>query len=80
MLSCDASDGVFGMEIGQLKPNIIVSGPVLPEPVLVITTVPVGSAVKLVGKGLNTGQLYERILESKQLDRLDKNKKKITKV
>jgi len=76
MPSCDAWYGVFGMEIGQLRPNTIISGPVLPEPVLVITAVPMGNAVKLVGKGLNTGQLYERILESKQLERLDASPEK----
>jgi len=77
MPSCDAWDGVFGMEIGQLKPNTIISGPVLPEPVQVIISTPLGDSVKVVGKGLNTGQLYERILESKQLDRLHASPEKM---
>ena len=51
----------------QLKPDIIVSGPAFAEPVQVITTIPVGDAVKLVGKGLRTNQVHEALLTSEQL-------------
>jgi hypothetical protein len=42
------------MLLEQLKPNVIVRGPILPEPVQVIVTVPMGESVKLIGKGLTT--------------------------
>ena len=38
------------MKADQLKPNVIVRGPIFPEPVQVITTTPMGDSVKLVGK------------------------------
>ena len=43
------------MKIEELKPNVIVQGPIFPEPVQVIVAIPVGDSVKLVGKGLNMG-------------------------
>ena len=55
------------MELAQLKPDIIVTGPAFAEPVQVITTIPVGDAVKLVGKGLRTNQVHEALLTSEQL-------------
>jgi hypothetical protein len=33
-----------------------IRGPILPEPVQIIVTIPMGASVKLIGKGLNTGQ------------------------
>jgi superfamily II DNA or RNA helicase len=59
------------MQIDQLKPNVIVRGPILPEPVQIIVTIPMGTSVKLVGKGLNTGQVHEPILNSEQLAALE---------
>jgi len=59
------------MYIDQLKPNVVVRGPLFPEPVQVIVTVPMGNAVKLVGKGLTTGQVHEPILTTKQLAKLE---------
>jgi len=58
------------MKVDQLRPNVIVRGPIIPEPVQVITTTPMGDSVKLVGKGLNTGQLYDPILDLRQLEKL----------
>ncbi|MCK4389302.1 MAG: hypothetical protein KAV83_03565 [Desulfobacterales bacterium] len=43
------------MKIEELKPNVIVQGPIFPDPVQVIVAIPVGDSVKLVGKGLNMG-------------------------
>ena len=59
------------MQIEHLKPNVIVRGPIFPEPVQVITTVPMGDAVKLIGKGLNTGQVHEPVLNAQQLAQLE---------
>src|SRR5271169_6626481 len=58
------------MLLDQLKPNIIVRGPIFPEPVQVIVVIPVGTSVKLVGKGLNTNQVHDAILSIEQLERL----------
>ena len=45
-------------------------GPLLPEPVEVITTVPMGESVKLVAKGLHTGRVHEPILSAVQFSQL----------
>jgi len=58
------------MLLEQLKPNIIVRGPIFPEPVRVIVAIPMGTSVKLVGKGLRTNQVHEPILSAEQLAQL----------
>ncbi len=55
------------MRIDDLKPDLVVRGPVLPEPVQVITTLPIGGSVKLVGKGLETNRVHEPVLTPEQL-------------
>jgi hypothetical protein len=55
------------MIISELKPNKVVRGPIFPEPVQVILTIPMGDAVKLVGKGVNSGMVYEPILSPEKL-------------
>jgi len=52
------------MNIEDLKANVIVQGPIFPEPVQVIVAIPVGKSVKLVGKGLNSGQVHEPVLNA----------------
>lgn len=59
------------MLIDQLKPNIIVRGPIFPEPVQIITSVPMGDSVKLIGKGLKSQKVYEPILNVDQLAKLE---------
>ena len=59
------------MLVNQLKPDVVVRGPLFPEPVQVIVATPVGDAVKLIGKGLNTGQVHDLILTAEQLEQLD---------
>ena len=58
------------MLLEQLRPAIVVRGPIFPEPVQVLVVIPMGGAVKLVGKGLNTGQVHEPILNAEQLAQL----------
>jgi hypothetical protein len=58
------------MLLDQLRPNIIVRGPIFPEPVQVIVAIPMGTSVKLIGKGLNTNQVHEPILSAEQLAQL----------
>jgi Protein NO VEIN, C-terminal len=43
------------MKLDQLKTDKILRGPIFPEPGQVIIAVPMGEAVKLVGKGVKTG-------------------------
>ena len=61
------------MKLEDIKPNIIVRGPMFPEPVQVITTIPMGESVKLIGKGLNTGKVHEPILSPDQIEKLEAN-------
>ena len=58
-------------DFSNLKPNMIVRGPILPEPVQVIVTIPMGDSIKLIGKGLRTGQVHEPILSPEQLATLE---------
>ena len=55
----------------DLKPNIIVRGPMFPEPVKVIRVVPMGGSIKLVGQGMNTGLVHQPILSPAQLANLE---------
>ena len=58
------------MKIEQLKPNALLTGPIFPEPIQVIVTVPMGESVKLVGKGTKSGKVYEPVLNESQLEKL----------
>src|SRR5207237_6581119 len=64
------------MLIEQLKPNTIVRGPIFPEPVQVIVAIPMGTSVKLIGKGLNTNQVHELVLNAEQLAQLQSTPEK----
>lgn len=57
--------------IEQLRPNVVVRGPLFPEPVQVIVATPIGAGIRLVGKGLTTSQVYEPILNGDQLATLE---------
>ena len=59
------------MQADQLKPNVIVSGPIFPEPVQVITVISLGESIKLIGKGLKSGKVHEPILSIDQLATLE---------
>src|SRR2546428_7956363 len=59
------------MTIDQLKADKILRGPIFPEPVQVIVTIPMGDAVKLIAKGLNTSRVYEPILTPGKLAALE---------
>jgi hypothetical protein len=64
------------VQFGELKPNVVVRGPILPEPVQVIVTIPMGASIKLVGKGLNTSQVHEPILNPEQVATLEASPEK----
>ena len=59
------------MTVDQLKPNKVLRGPIFPEPVQIIVVIPMGDAVKLVGKGVNTSRVYEPILTLDKLAALE---------
>src|SRR4249919_1290552 len=54
----------------SLRPGSIVRGPTLPEPVEVLALVPLGEAVKVIGRGLQTGLTHDPVLTPDQLARL----------
>jgi superfamily II DNA or RNA helicase len=55
----------------NIPPKAIVQGPFLPEPVEVIISVPMGESLRLVGRGLKTGQSYDPVLSPSQLAQLE---------
>jgi hypothetical protein len=48
--------------VAELKPNKILCCPLFAEPVEVIVTVPMGNAVKLVGRGIQSGKVVDIVL------------------
>ncbi len=57
--------------MARLKPNVIVSGPYLPEPVQVIAVVALGAQLKIIGKGINSGLVRDPVLSLEQIAALD---------
>ncbi|MBI1902591.1 MAG: DEAD/DEAH box helicase, partial [Planctomycetia bacterium] len=53
-----------------ILPGTIVRGPTLPEPVEVLATLPLGDALKIIGRGLNTGLTHDPVLSPAQLAQL----------
>jgi hypothetical protein len=64
------------MQRDQLKPNVVLRGPLFPEQVQVIVTVPLGEAIKVIAKGLRTGQVYEPVFSDDLLSRLEASPEK----
>ena len=59
------------MVLEQLKIDVVVRGPIFPEPVQVIAIVPMGASVKLIGRGLTTNLVHSPILTPDQLAQLE---------
>ncbi len=59
------------MQLSDIKPNVIVRGPIFPERVKVITTIPMGDSIKLVGEGMETGKVHQPILNENQIAELE---------
>ena len=59
------------MQLSDIKPNLIVRGPIFPERVKVITTVPLSDSIKLVGEGMETGKIHQPILNEDQIAQLE---------
>lgn len=59
------------MQAADLKQGKTVRGSIFPEPVQVIVCVPMGTSVKLIGKGVNTSKVYESILTPEKIAGLE---------
>lgn len=59
------------MNASELKPGIIIRGPVLPEPIEILVLTPLGDVIKIVGAGQKTGQVHQRVLRFDQLEHLE---------
>ena len=59
------------MSLDRLLPNTIVRGSILPEPVKIISTVPMGESIKVIGEGINTGKVHNPILNAEQIAQLE---------
>ncbi|MGC9965736.1 MAG: helicase-related protein [Syntrophobacteraceae bacterium] len=57
--------------LDRLKPNVKIRGPFFAEEIQLIVMVQMGDSVKLIGKGLRTGQVHEPILSLEQLAALE---------
>ena len=55
------------MTTTTINAGSIVRGPTLPEPVEVLAVVPMGSSVKLIGRGLKTGRTHDPVFTAAQL-------------
>src|SRR5947209_1789692 len=53
----------------KLTPGVILRGALLPEPIEVITIIPVGISFKIIGRRLNTSQVHQPILSRPYLVR-----------
>lgn len=54
----------------DLVPGVVVEGPILPEPVEVLTVLPMGASVKMIGRGLRTNQVRDPVLDAEQVAQL----------
>jgi superfamily II DNA or RNA helicase len=55
----------------SIKPGCVVSGPTLPERIEVLVVVPMGTCIKVIGRGLKTGLTYDPVLSASQVARLE---------
>ncbi len=56
--------------VTDLVPGVVVEGPIVPEPIEVMGTVPMGGSVKLMGRGLRTGLFRDPVLTVAQVAQL----------
>lgn len=63
--------GGCGVTRDQLKPDKVLRGPLFAEPVEVLVARPMGDAVKLIGRGLQSGKTIDLILTDEKLKLLE---------
>ncbi len=61
------------MRIDELKANIVVRGGIFPEPVKILVVQPLGDSIKIIGKGMQSGQVHEPVLNAAQVEKLQAN-------
>ena len=57
----------MSVDIGTIRQGCILTSPALPEPIEVLATVPMGDALKVIGRGCNTGLTHDPVLSLRQL-------------
>lgn len=62
---------VLPVDTQALQPNLILRGPIFPEPVQVIVSTPRDGSVHIIGRGTTSNQVYDRILTAAQVDLLE---------
>ncbi len=60
-----------------IQPGDIIRGDIFPEPVKVITVIPMGDSIKIVGEGMNSGKVHQPVLTQAQIDELSVSSTKI---
>lgn len=55
----------------DLRPGVVVRGPVLPEPVEILLVQPIGNDLKITGAGKTTGRVHHRVLTPAQIGLLE---------
>lgn len=58
------------MDSSTVTAGRIIRSPLLPEPVEVLAVAPLGDALKVIGRGLSSGQSYDPVLSPEQLAQL----------
>jgi SNF2 family DNA or RNA helicase len=58
------------MSNAQIRAGCTVSGPFIPEPIEVLAVVPLGTSLKIIGRGKKTGLTHDPVLTPEQIQRL----------
>ena len=54
----------------QIRQGITIGGPFIPEAMEVLAVIPFGSSLKVIGRGIKTGQSYDPVLSPDQIAQL----------
>lgn len=54
----------------QIRQGIVISGPFIPEAMEVLAVIPFGTSLKVIGRGIKTGQSYDLVLSPEQIGQL----------
>jgi len=58
------------MSDAQIRAGCTVSGPFIPESIEVLAVVPLGTSLKIIGRGKKTGLTHDPVLTPEQIQRL----------
>ena len=59
------------MSDAQIRAGATVSGPFIPEPIEVLAVVPLGTSLKIIGRGKKTGLTHDPVLTPEQISATD---------